>query len=169
MPVAVFDTQEQTATADTAARPLIPGIEPGGSLAGRELKPALLIKDAWLEIDDILMQDQASEWGRLTWFLKLSQEFDLTPGLILPVATAMLAHEVAGTDPRSIEVRHSTLLQGTIWVPRVVGIRVEENSDPPTNHRARIYLDYDVIMIPWMDYFIMWEFLDNVVDNERQY
>lgn len=171
MPHAVFNLGPQTTTADLAARSLIPGIAPGGSRAGQATKPALLIQDAWIEVVDIV-PFQAADFNMATYSLKLSQETDLTPGLILPVGQLGQANiEVTAVGQRIVGIRDMTRdlfhAQGTVWAPRMVGIHIEEVGT--INQDVDVHLDYQQVDVPWMDWFIMWDFLDNIVDNELEY
>ncbi len=174
MPHAVFDVAQRAGAADVAARELIPGIAPGGSRAGQATKPALLIRDCWLEpapggASSLLA---AAGWHQMTYSLKLSQETDLTPGLLLPIACIggerREISSVGQTDLGLNAMIHRLFhAQGTVWAPRVVGVRVEETGTAVTDFD--VHLDYEVVDVPWMDWFIMWDFLDNIVDNEREY
>ena len=173
MPHAVFNLGTQTASADLAARPLIPGVEPGGSRVGQATKPALLIRDAWIEIIDWARSSNA-DYHQATFYLKLSQELDLTPGLLLPVATVhsnMINASVGNTDQpltgTPVMIHSLFHAQGTVWAPRVVGVRMVEVGTVDID--ADLHLDYESVDVPWMDWFIMWEFLDGIADNERQY
>ncbi len=90
MPVAYFDTGALTTSSDVGGRTLIPGVTPGGQFAGKN-KPALLIRDAWIEqVVDIVDAGVAADFERVMVFLKLSQELDLTPGLLLPVTNLVI-------------------------------------------------------------------------------
>ena len=51
----------------------------------------------------------------------------------------------------------------------MVGVRVVEANANLTAYDIDVHLDYERIDVPWMDWFIMWEFLDGIVDNEREY
>ena len=172
MPHAVFNLGSQTATGDLAARNLIPGIEPGGSRAGRDTKPALLIRDAWIEVNDVTIVGAANDFNGFQIYLKLSQELDLTPGLILPIAAVGMERAestAVGFASVGIDsmVREMFRAQGTVWVPRVVGIRLLESGTATLD--ADVHLDYERIELPWMEWFLEWEFLDGVIDNEREY
>ena len=171
MPHAVFNLGQQNATVDTGGRSLIPGIEPGGSRAGQATKPALLIKDAYIEIVDFVDAGASLDYHNLSVYLKLSQETDLTPGLLLLLAT--IGHEpkeasaVARFSVNQLVMQYGDKIAGTIWAPRMVGVRFVEIGDIQWD--IDVHLDYERVDVPWMDWFIMWEFLDGVVDNERQY
>ena len=171
MPLAHFDVGSQAGSVDTAARTLIPGVEPGGSRAGRALKPALLIKDAWFTIRDLVLP-AGIDLSVIEVNLKLSQETDLTPGLLLPLGT-VLVNQAASSGQRmdAIVVDHTPAraVQGTLWAPRMVGVRLVEAAGDFTSFDIDVFLSYERIDIPWMDWFIAWEFLDGIVDNEREY
>ena len=169
MPVAVFDSGIQSTSTEVGARHLIPGIEPGGSRAGQPFKPALLIKDVVVEFANAA-RDSTADLDILVVLLKLSQESDLTPGLILPLAQmisggpASAEHSalVLNTDP-------GRLLRGSVWAPMYVGLRVEETTGQFNAFQWLVTLSYETILVPWEEWFIMWDFLDNVVDNTREY
>lgn len=168
MPHAVFNLGIQAATIDLAGRSLIPGVEPGGSRAGQETKPALLIRDAWVE--PIQINFDAVALHSLNVYLKLSQETDLTPGLILPIG----AHASENVQATAVAVYHNNFTwldlfraRGTVWAPRVVGIRLVIAGFSGVD--LDVHLDYEAVDVPWMDWFMKWDHLDNVVDNDKEY
>lgn len=158
-----------SAAADIGGTQFIPGVEPGGSRAGKD-KPMLLIKDLWAELSDIVVS-ASDEEIRSRVFLKLSQELDLTPGLILPIAgfagdiveVTAVGHDVVAPAIEQLGSRFA----GTIWAPRVVGLRVTMSGLTSVNWV--VHVDYERVLVPWMDWFIAWDFLDNVVDNTRNF
>lgn len=168
MPLAIFESGTQTTSIDMLARPLIPGIEPGGSQAGEDFKPALLIRRIWVVLSDFTTVATA-DYYRARCFLKMSQDQDLDPGILLGPAVLSVAQSGATANaPNSVDLDNGAFafFPGTIWVPRFVGIRIQ-----PTIESVEfdLYLDYEVIQIPWMDWFIRWDYLDNVVNNTREY
>ena len=168
MPHAVFSPGAQASGGDFVGRPMIPGVEPGGSRVGQPTKPALLIKNAWVELQDISLASTDAQGWRIG--LKLSQETDLSPGLVLPVAVLLGSSD--GTSNHLFKgildqtPRESML--GSLWAPKMVGVRLDEIGVGSTL-TASVHLDYERVDVPWMDWFIMWEFLDGIADNERQY
>lgn len=166
MPHAVIDSGSQTTSADFGSRPLIPGVEPGGSRAGRR-KPALLIRQADVEFDLIDPDLSAAGPEALTVFLKLSQEQALDPGLILPVCELLTDTQTA-VGSVSANIRKNFMAAGTVWAPAWVGGH-GELAGGWTAYNVRIHLDYEVIMVDWRDWFVMWEFLDGITNNEREY
>ena len=171
MPHAVFNLGTQSSTADLAARLLIPGIEPGGSRAGRAMKPALLIRNAWIEPIDLgTGNGEDLDYNSMTYFLKLSQELGMDPGLLLPIAhTGYELREGSGVGRYSFNRTFLDIFKahGTVWVPRVVGIRVVETG--VVSQDVDVHLEYERIELPWMEWFLEWEFLDGVINNEREY
>ncbi len=173
MPHAVFNLGTQSASVDIAGsfRPLIPGIDPGGSRLGHPMKPALLILDAWMEPVAVNMLS-ALTINQSTYYLKLSNEHDGSPGLLLPVAAFgghFIESTTVGRQVSELGAQYMNLFKarGTIWVSRFVGVRHVELNTVSTD--ADLHLDYEMIMIPWMDWFMRWDFIDNVVDNARDY
>lgn len=134
------------------------------------MKRVLLIQNAYAEVIRMVVEDAATDFAIVNYYLKLSQEIDLTPGLLLPVVQLIASHTAAAADPNAIQViplgQH---LAGTIFAPRFVGIRAEEQSGTLGTHNVFIHLDYEVIEVPWMDWLMMWDFLDNITDNSREY
>ncbi len=169
MPVAVFDTGIQTGAADVDPRQLIPGIEPGGSQAGQALKAALLIKDAWAELVDIVDAGTAPGFQQTQVRLKLSQEDDLSPGLVLPVANLYVSKTGTAQEFNAVQVEQIFRAQGSIWAPRVVGIGSGGFVGGLDSVRWRVFLDYERIEIPWMDWFLLWDWLDNVTNDSFEY
>ncbi len=172
MPHAIFNLGSLSASQEASPRTLVPGVEPGGQKAGRDFKPALLIQDCWVEPVS-LAQGATITWESMTYSLKLSQEFDMTPGLELPIAvigSERAQADATGTITAGAEalIKEMFHAQGTVWAPRFVGVRVVE-SGSITGYDVDVHLDYERIEVPWMDWFLMWDFLDNVVDNQRDY
>ncbi len=170
MPHAVLETGPLTSTNEAVAiRTLIPGIQPGGQFAGREMKPALLIQNAFLEALDIDPDQDAIGPESAHVFLKFSQESDLDPGLIVPVGYIGWKTEGAAFGTAPVVVNQEFNAHGSIWVPAYVGLRVFIRGTW-TEFEAAVHLDYEQLMIPWMDWFIRWDFLDNIsVTNKREY
>ena len=172
MPHVVFDRLGSVTTTDRGdARKLIPGIEPGGSRAGQDFKPALLIKDAWLEPISVSVNTIGS-YNAMTYGLILSNDQDLNPGLALPIGTygAEVAQVTAVgvlTYPVSSLYEHLFRAQGSIWAPEWVGIYHNETGTAATD--VDVHLDYEMVMIPWMEWFIMSEWIDGVTDGQRDY
>lgn len=171
MPHISFDTGAVSGEFNGNARNVIPGVEPGGSRVGHPTKPALLIKDCYAEIVDYANGDATGDWERSRVFLKLSQETDLTPGLILPVAAVAAGKSGTANIWNAFQVTQEFKAQGSVWAPRVVGVFISDvgGAGLPDTIRWFIHLDYEQVDIPWMDWFILWDFLDGIGDNERQY
>ena len=171
MPHALFPMSGVIGGTTTAAvRQLIPGIEPGGALAGRDMKQALLIRDAWIEVIDLDLTP--GDYNQFTGYLKLSQEESLNPGFLIGVAQVgarvlqidATGHIVHGLDSSIYKIFHE---QGSIWVPQFVGTYWAEQGDAAI--RATMHLQYEVILIPWMEFMIRWDWLDNITDNDEQH
>ncbi len=169
MPHLVINTGDISATQEATPRTIIPGVEPGGSRAGRETKPALLIRDCYLELVDGAFLT-ASDFNQMTFYLKLSQEIDMTPGLQMLIGTIGTAYtqlDGTGNSSSGDVVQNRFRAQGTVWAPRFIGVRVVEVGT--INMDVNIHLDYEQINVPWMDWFLMWEFLDGIADNEQEF
>lgn len=169
MPHAVFNLGALAATTEATARQLVPGIAPGGSRVGQPTKPALLIRNAWIELIDLTPAD-SDDFNMGTWYLKLSQEPDMTPGLQLPIGqigNAISDSATAAAHPQDFIYRDLFKAQGTVWAAQFVGVRLVEIGAVTID--SDVHIDYERIDVPWMDWFVMWDFLDNIVDNEREY
>lgn len=173
MPHRVIATGSQTSTQDAlASSTMIPGVEPGGSTAGKPNKPALLLKDVFLEVVTLDLTGTGG-FNNARIFLKLSQDSDLVPGLILPIGQFSGEWVTATAVGQNLEgglggvYHHLFHAQGTVWAPAYVGLRVLIGGTLTVDVKAHI--DYEVIEVPWMDWFIMWDFLDNVVNNDDEY
>ena len=82
----------------------------------------------------------------------------------------MYASDVTGNPVQSgVMFSQDFRAQGSVWTPLWVGVRFSELAGALTSWDIDVHLDYEVIEIPWDEWFLRWEFLDNVVDNERQY
>lgn len=169
MPHAVFDLGSQNATADLLPRHMIPGIEPGGSRVGQPMKPALRILDVFVEPIAVTFSATPSA-QQATVYLKLSQELDLTPGLLLPVAyigANVIEATAVGRFGTAVVVENLFKAQGSVWAPRVVGVRLLFSALSSID--LRIHVDYEMVEVPWMNWFLMWDFLDNITDNELEH
>lgn len=164
MPHAVFDTGSISATSDSLSRTLVPGVEPGGSRVGQPLKPAVLLQDAHMEV---LEFDTATEdFNSARLFLKMSKNNNLNPGLNLLVGSVH-SSAVGATNPNALYVEQNFKAKGTIWAAAYLGVRMVETGSLTV--RARIHLDYERVDIPWMEWFMRWEYLDNIVDNTLEF
>lgn len=167
MPHALFNPGALAATIEVQDRPLIPGVSPGGSRLGHPMKPALLITGCSMKVNRFDPAGGDAMW--VVCYLKLSQEMDMTPGQLLRIgsvggATLAATPEITGTVIQD----DGHQLVGQVWVPRRVGLRfVLANGSGAWD--IDVHLDYERIMIPFMDWFIGWDYLDNVVDNDEEY
>lgn len=173
MPHAVLDRINSAVDVNASPRSLIPGVEPGGSRVGQPTKPALLIKEAYWEPQRAQILSGADTDFSCVISLKLSQELDLTPGLLLPVASFLANRgqgDATGSWGADMPVDQVFRGQGSIWAPRVVGVRLEfEGGGTFNQFSGFMHVDYERVDVPWMDWFLMWDFLDNIVDDEREY
>ena len=134
-------------------------------------KPALLIKDATLTVVQDWDKGDQNDFSAIIVWLVLSQEIDLSPGLILPVGeigSDNLNFDSSGNATTTLVINDLFKAQGTIWAPRAVGVRVDEINSV-SSFQFDVALDYEVIMIPWWDWIILWDFLDNVTDLSMEY
>ncbi len=167
MPVARFQPGNQSSSGDLVPRSIIPGIEPGGSRVGHPTKPALLIKDAWFQVQQLT--PGSNDYEEVNVWLKLSQEHDLSPGLLLPVGALMSYSEAVSGSGVALQVdQRGDKIAGTIWAPRVVGMRLDGGAFP-SNVTIDVWLSYEQVNILWEDWFFRWDFLDNVVDNRSEW
>ncbi len=167
MPHAVLALGNQVGTAEGAAREFIPGIAPGGSRLGHPTKPALQINDAWSEVLDV--DTATNDSNGFEVFLKLSQELGLDPGLLLPVTEFTILGAGVTNQERMAYVHHEQFgAKGSIWAPRVVGLRIVERG-AIASFNVRVHIDYEMVDVDWMSWFIMWDWLDNIVNNDLEY
>ena len=170
MPHAVLFLGAVAADTEGDARQLVPGIEPGGSRAGHPFKPAVLLQNAWIEVVNAAHGLGDVYFGARV-FLKLSTEEDLSTGLLLPVAQFGDHSQTAGVGEATVAplvINDLFQAQGTIWVPHVIGLRVDlQNAWDAVD--VIVHLEYEAIEIPWVEWFRRWDFLDNVGNNEREY
>ncbi len=165
------------ATSDFNPRSLVPGIGPGEGirdiLAKTRQKYALVILDAYFLLTTL---GAGASWSSAAIYLKLSQDPTLNPGLILPVAAVYQVGNVLGgtggtaSGDRIINWSQKDFgekLAGSVWAPRYTGVRLVEVGG--VNVSGQLHLDYTAIEIDWEDWFVRWDYLDNVTDNEVQY
>lgn len=159
MPRAIFDLPGGSGNGSFGARHLIPGVEPGGSRVGQPFKPALLIRDAWIE--PLTLDIAAAGMDQLTVHLRLSQEQSLDPGLLLPIHSLGMRAITTTEDIVGIwDIPYGHKLAGTIWAASWVGIEIVVSVHLTVN--VDVYLEYEVIDIPWVEWFVKWEFLDGL-------
>jgi len=167
MPHIIFETGTLSATDDAlGARPLIPGVEPGGSRVGAPTKPVLLLKEAYMVVNDLVVTANDEFW-KVHVDLKLSKENTLVPGLLLDVGNVMGGIATADNAASSMVQHDEFAARGTIWAAAFIGLRVELVNVASIN--LGIHVDYEAVDIDWMSWFIRWDFLDNVVNNDRDY
>ncbi len=173
MPHTVFDIGIESATADLVPNQILPGVEPGMGIKNifeqKRMKPAMLLNDAYVEVADFITSAAADIVG-YRGFLKLSQSPDLNPGLILPIFQ-FVAHQdgtTADVSNAMVSEQMGQRLAGTVWCPRYLGVRVEEIGNG-SSINVQVHVDWTAIEIPWMEWFIRWDFLDNIIDNSRDY
>jgi len=169
VPVARFDTGTVSSAADLAIRSLLPGIEPGGSRLGHPTKPALLLKDVKAAIIDATAPNAADFFSH-TVFLKMSQESSLDPGLRIPlfeVGQFVQEGDATGRFAAPLIINKLFNAKGSVWVPRHVGLQVAVTAS--FSARWFVWLDYEAVDIPWMDWLIRWDYLDNVVNNDTEW
>ncbi len=139
-------------------------------LAKSRQKRALVIKDAYIEPLAVNFATTSATYNTQL-YLKLSQEPGLVPGLLLPLAfvhTEIDQATAAAFSNPDLLIKDLFHAWGSLWAPRYVGVRIAHSSSP-ISFDFDVHLDYDVVEVDWQDWFMMWDFLDNVVDNERQY
>ena len=169
MPHAIFSTGTQTTTLDvrSTSRQIIPGVEPGGSKVGQPLKPALLITDCWVEA--VGFEPDFSVSGRVGFdvFLKLSQEESLNPGFMIPVAMVGLGWVQTAAGFSDTIVHDLFRQHGTVWAPKYVGVHLFEIGVSVVD--LHVHLNYEVIEIPWIEWFVKWDFLDHIPDLSGEF
>lgn len=168
MPHATFEMATAvTADALRGVRQIVPGVEPGGSRVGQPVKPALLIRDAWIELIDLVGQS-VNDFNQMTGYLKLSQEQGLNPGFLIGVAQVGSDTQTgAGGIGLHSAVRSIFHEHGTVWAPKYIGAAWFEQGTMTL--RATMHLEYEIVQIPWIEWFVKWEFLDSITDNAEEH
>lgn len=169
MPRIVFLTGVQSSSATVGGfRNLIPGVEPGGGRVGKS-KPALLITNAWGTIIDVVDAATTPDFQTARLFLVLSQEPDLTPGLWLLVAQMIVEKDGNAQGWTGVHQQdYGNTLGGLVFAPRFVGWGTVFTSGVDSVD-WNLYLDYEVVELEWMDWFLHWDFLDNVPDQSEEF
>lgn len=168
MPHAVFDPGSVTGGGNLEARRLARGIEPGGATLGGETKPALLLVDARMEVVDLTTLGIANH-STIGVSLKLSQNQTLIPGQDIPVGNLLVGDIGNANGESAIFVHEFFMAKGTVWAPRFVGMRLNEKAGALPNWHIKLHLDYEIVQVPWEEWLILWDQLDNVVDNSFEY
>ncbi len=164
MPHVVFDPGIKTGGGNFLGRSLIPGIEPGGSRVGFDVKPALLLVDARIEVIDLTTLGLANH-STIGVSIKLSQNQSLNPGQDIPVGNLLVGDIGNANGESAIFVHEFFMAHGTVWAPAYVGIRLNEKAGALVNWHLKLHLNYEEIEVPFMDWFIMWDYLDNITEN----
>lgn len=123
-----------------------------------------------LDLDCSLQSfDAATEdFHRLQVFLKLSQEPDMTPGLLLPIKTYLFSG-VGATNPNAIAIDyHARAIVGTMWVAKYWAIRVHE-AGAVVEFAVNMTATFEVVPIDFNSQLLLWEQIDNVTDNEQDW
>lgn len=174
MPLAVFthlaDGSEVSATTVSPRRALIPGVEPGGSKVGQPLKPALLIVNAWVQVIDINLLS-VNALNMATMDIVLSQEVSMDPQFVIPVAQIGMQRTeetTVGFTATSLVINNLFHEHGSIWAPRFVASRIVEEGTI-TEARIDLFLEYEMVEIPWVEWFIKWDFLDGIPHLSREH
>jgi len=167
----VFDIGGKTVSGDYEARQLIPWIGPGGRARigeKRRIKPAMMIRATSLEVVNFTTGGADDVMG-FNVSLKLSQEQSLNPGLLLHLGTVTI-QSLAAAETGIFTILSNDIGKhaGSIWCPLWVGVRLEEIG-AGANLNVDVHLDWEPIEIEWWEWFDRWEFLDNIVDNTREW
>ena len=166
MPHAVLRTGAQTGAVTSPGRSFIPGVTPGGQFAGKS-KPAFFLRDVNVEVLGMAPNLGAGGEEDLVLFLTMSQEVAMAPHFLLPVAQAAIETQTAVGSVR-VALEKTFHAQGTMWAPRFVGWRTLVGGSW-TNYDFVIHIDYEVVFLPWRDWFVHWEFLDGTPTAQREY
>ncbi len=168
MPHAVLNSGTQTADGVFDFRGLVPGVEPGGSRAGQPFKPALLIQDMWISLTAISTDTGLGD-GQIRAFLKLSQEIGMNPGLRILIEELMVTQASGVADAMTGVTRKKfDYWQGRVYAPRFVALDVDIRGNID-EFALGLHIDYQRIDVPWLEWFIMWEFLDGVTDSSVEF
>lgn len=135
------------------------------------MKPALLILDAWIEMIDLSLGGSI-DFNQFTGYLKLSQEQSLNPGFLIGVAqvAADRAEQTSVGEhiyPLDASIHNIFHEHGSIWAPKYVGAAWFEQG--VVTIRATMHLKYEMVEIPWVEWFVKWDFLDGITDNAEEH
>ncbi len=140
--------------------------------ASRALRPAIVIMDAWIEVNDF---DVASEdFHQMKYSLALSNARPPTiASLLLPVGRVSQSSDGTTNPDAPLAVEQLFKAHGTIWACQWIGVDVQE-SGAVVLADVDVHLDWGGTEIDWWDWFVKWnqleEFPDgSLVDGERQY
>jgi len=134
------------------------------------MKPALLLQDAYIEVVDVVAGHGVDEFNQALFALKLSQEQSLDPGLLLPLAqVGTLVTEVTavGEIATPLSIIDLFRAKNTLWAPKWIGLRMFERGAIDID--ISVHIDYEQVMVPFWDWFMMWELIDNVTNNTKDY
>jgi len=174
MPHQVFNLGDQPAATVDFFRQLVAGqgVAEGAVIgASRARRAAILLQDAWIEVNDF---DAATEdFHQMKYSLALSNTRPpTTASLLLPVGR-IYGSGVGATNPNAIQTEQLFKAQGSIWVAQYIGISIQE-AGAVVIADVDVHLDWTATSIDWWDWFVKWneleEFPDgSLVDGERQY
>ncbi len=168
MPYSLWASGPITSNSKILPRQLVPGVVPGGQRAGGATKPVLLIHDAWARWLDFTDTGTTVDSDQAYVALLLSQEQSLDPAQVLYVEEVALAKTATANLWNQIRPRNVFRLhRGTFWAPKFVGIWVVPGG--ATLVKVDVTVHYDIVDVPWRDWFMMWEWLDNVESINQEY
>ncbi len=175
MPHMVFNLGDQPASVVGFFRPFVAGVEPASSVvigAGRAFRPAILLQDAWIEVNDF---DVATEdFHQIKLSLALSNNRPPTLGsLLLPVGRVSQSSDGATNPDAPLTVEQLFKAQGTVWAAANIGISIQESGAVVVSD-VDVHLDWTGTRVDWWDWFTRWNQLElspdgSLVDGERAY
>ncbi len=175
MPHSVFAMGDQPAAVRSFFRQLVAGQAPAeGMVIGqsRAFRPAILLLDAWIEVNDF---DVATEdFHQMKYSLALSNNRPPTDGsLLLPVGRVSQSSDGTTNPDAPLIVEQLFKAQGTAWVAQWIGVDIQE-SGAVVLADVDLHLDWTGTTIDWWSWFVKWNELElspdgSLVDGERQY
>ncbi len=175
MPHSVFNLGDQPAAVTGLFRQLVAGQGPAEGLVigrSRAFRPAILIRDAWIEVNyfDVATED----FHQMKYSLALSNTRPPTAAsLLLPVGRVSQSSDGATNPDAPLSVEQLFRAQGTLWVAQWIGVDVQEAGGVVLAD-VDVHFDWTGAVIDWWDWFVKWNELEespdgSLIDGERQY
>jgi len=131
------------------------------------MKAVLLIKRIELVVGHAT---PASDADSVAFFLMLSQEQDLDPGMILRLGSIMMGAGDTTLENTAVDVQKVTdQWAGSLWAPRFIGVSSARIIGSMTDWSYNVWVHYERVLVPFWDWFMMWELLDNVTDRQEEF
>ena len=182
MPHTIWNLGTLVASARVQPRQFVAGIEPAQGIViggSREMKPMLVILDAWIEVNEF-RTDNSNNWHQGKYSLALGKD-PLNTALLLPVGSVSYMGVDSGVGMTDQPATATNAMvngffkaQGTMWAVKQIAIDFQEAVNTLAVCDVDVHLDWGVAFVDWWTWFVGWNNLEaspdgNLVDGDRTY